>query len=214
MTEQTGATPAAGATPASSGASTDATAGATPTSDTDAQALAALGEPGKRALDAMKATRDAEKRRADAAEAELQKHRDAQLSELEKANKRAEAAEKARSDAESSLRERTVQSAVVSAAAAANFVNPDLAARLIATSDVELDTDGSPKNAEKLVADLAKQYPYLVRSAGSFDQGARTNGAAAAPVFRASQINDRAFWEKNREAIMLAQREGRIVLDG
>lgn len=172
-----------------------------------------LAEGGKAAIAQERTARRAAESRATAAETELKKHREAQLSDIEKANKRADDADKARAEAETALRERTVHGAVIAAAAAANFVNPDLAARLIATTDVELDADGGPKNAEKLVADLGKQYPYMLRSAGSFDQGARASGAAGAPVFRASQIGDRAFYLANKDAIMLAQREGRIVMD-
>jgi hypothetical protein len=36
-------------------------------------------------------------------------------------------------------------------------------------------------------------------------------GGPAAGVFTTSQIADRQFWEANRDAIMQAQREGRIV---
>ena len=206
MTEQMGATPVdAGATPAPPEGH-----GPAPATGVDQEALA---EGGKAAIAQERTARRAAESRATAAEAELQKHREAQLSDIEKANKRADAADKARADAETALYERTVQGAVIAAAAAANFLNPDLAARLIATADVELDADGGPKNTEKLVADLAKQYPYMVRSAGSFDQGARSNGAAGAPIFRASQIGDRAFYLANKDAIMLAQREGRIVMD-
>lgn len=206
MAEQTGATPVdAGATPAP------------PEGEGSAPATGAeqgpIGEGGKAAIAQERTARRAAEDRAKAAEAELQKHREAQLSDIEKANKRADAADKARVDAETALRERTVQGAVIAAAAAANFVNPDLAARLIATADVEFDADGSPRNAEKLVDDLRKHYPYLARSTGSFDQGARANGAAGAPVFRASQLNDRAFYQANQAAIMLALREGRIIDD-
>ena len=101
-----------------------------------------LGEGGKAAIAQERARAKAAEARATAAETELQKHRDAQLSDIEKANKRAEAAEQARTTAETALRERTVQGAVMTAAAAANFVNPDLASRLIAVADVELDADG------------------------------------------------------------------------
>ena len=206
MTDQTGATPVdAGATPAPPEGH-----GPAPATGVDQEALA---EGGKAAIAQERTARRAAESRATAAEAELQKHREAQLSDIEKANKRADAAEKARVDAETALRERTVSSAVVAAAAAANFVNPDLAARLIATGDADPDGDGSAKGAEKLVADLGKQYPYMVRSTGSFDQGVRSNGAAGAPIFRASQIGDRAFYLANKDAIMLAQREGRIVMD-
>lgn len=206
MTEQTGATPVdASATLAPPAGSPAAPAtGATPEP---------IGEGGKAAIAQLRIESRAFEARAKAAEAEVQKRNEAQLSDIEKANKRAEAAEKAQVDAETALRERTVQGAVIAAAAAANFVNPDLAARLIATADVDLDADSGPRSLAKLIADLGKQYPYMVRSAGSFDQGARATGAAGAPIFRSSQLADRAFWEANKAAIMLAQREGRVVMD-
>jgi len=37
--------------------------------------------------------------------------------------------------------------------------------------------------------------------------------AAGAPIFKASQLADRDFYLANKDAIMLAQREGRIVMD-
>lgn len=206
MTDQTGATPV-------DASATDAPPAAAPAAPAMGAQDEPIGEGGKAAIAQERERARAAEARAKAAETELQKHRDAQLSDIEKANKRAEAAEKARLDAETALHERTVQSAVVSAAAAANFIHPDIAARLIASGSVELDADGSPKNVDRLVSDLAKAMPELVRGAGSFDLGARSNGAAGLPVFRASQINDRTFWEKNKDAIMAAQRDGRIVLD-
>lgn len=206
MTEQTGATPvdpsATLGLPDGSGAAPATGAAQEP-----------IGEGGKAAIAQLRSESRAFEARAKAAEAEVQKRNEAQLSDIEKANKRADAAEKAQTDAETALRERTVQGAVIAAAAAANFVNPDLAARLIATADVDPDADSGPRSIEKLVAELAKLYPYMVRSAGSFDQGARSNGAAGAPIFRSSQLADRTFWEANKAAIMLAQRDGRIVMD-
>ena len=88
----TGATPGAGATPAT-------TTATTPPAD-PAKGDTELGDAGKRAIQEERTQRAAEKKRADDAEAELQKLRDATSSETDKAintaRREAEAAERAK----------------------------------------------------------------------------------------------------------------------
>lgn len=137
------------------------------------------GEPGEGDLpDAVKAVlhkeredrRKAEKdardaaRERDALKAEKAEREAAEMTELEREKARADAAEAAAAAANERVRETTVRAAVMAAATAANAHNPTLVYRLIPVADVEMDEDGSPTNAEALVAAVLEEHPYLVKA--------------------------------------------------
>lgn len=151
-----------------------------------------LGEPGKKALEAERAARkEAEKkaRRADELEAELEKFREQQMSEQEKAiaAARKEAADEARTEALSTANARLFKAEVRAAAAGkvadTELLNdPDVALRLLGFDEVPVTEDGDV-DAEAISAaldELVERKPYLAvsatRPAGDVDQGTRGGG--------------------------------------
>ena len=69
-------------------------------------------------------------------------------------------------------RERAIRLAALEAAAVLGF-RDDLAVRLVDPSAVELSDDGTPKNVERLLAEVLARSPYLGRP------GSRPTSAAA-----------------------------------
>lgn len=149
-----------------------------------------LSDAGKRAIAEERDARKAEKRRADAAEAELEKLRNASKSEAEKA------VDAARKEGESTANERwksrVVSGEIRAAAAALKFHDPRDAVVQLQDSlgEIKVADDGEVdgKAIEKLLADLKTAKPYLVddgkgtASARDAGLGAAGNGKAAADV--------------------------------
>ena len=210
-----GATPAPGATP-----QTDQTPASPAAPATDAPEL---GEAGKVALDRERAARQDADKRAKAMEKELEQLRserkaaeDAKLSDQERLTKRIAELEQDKVDRDRELQERLVRSDTIVSASRQGFADPEDAFRLLDHSALEYDSDGKPKNLEKLLGDLLKAKPYLAsaaaRATGSAGGGVRGNGSGL-PTFKESQLNDRGFWNANRQAIEEAIRDGRVVRD-
>jgi formate-dependent nitrite reductase cytochrome c552 subunit len=100
-----------------------------------------------------------------------------QKSELQRAADQA-AREKERADKlEETIRSERTRNAVTSAAAKADFHDPEDAFRLLDASDFEVDEDGMVRNLDKLISNLAKDKPHLIKgeatSTGSGDGGPR-----------------------------------------
>lgn len=108
---------------------------------------------------------------ADASAAEA-----AKLSDLERAIKERDAVASELNEAKAQLSRMRVESAVSAAATKAGFVNPADAFGFIDTGRIETADDGTPRNIDALVTEIAKSRPYLLgnqqaRPAGSFDTG-------------------------------------------
>jgi hypothetical protein len=144
-----------------------------------------------------------------------EERRQASLSEQEKAEARAKTAE----ERLSSIQVRADRAELKVAAQKAGIVDPDVAYRLLDESAIERNEDGEITNADALMTQLAKDKPYvkgqdakpapLVAAPTS-----KTNGATSdshLPTYTREQIADRGFWEKNRDSIMKAIREGRVA---
>lgn len=161
----------------------------------------ALGDPGKKALDTMKA-------KLKAANAELKTFRDAQ----ELAGKTADEQEQARlrQDAESraiaKANERILR-ADVKAAAAGKLKNPEIAVKLLDLSSFEADEEGNfdQSEIETAIGDLLKAEPYLAAQGGTvqFDSG-RGKQAPGGQITRAELEGMSA------QEILKANREGRL----
>lgn len=177
----------AGATPAASGATPDQTpaqpAPVEPAKGPEEPKVepqgnaAELGDSGKKALDAeRKAARDAQAR-ASAAEAELKKLKDEQLSETERLQNRVVELEKDSAERTQKMQDTLVRAAAISAASKAGFANPDVAYRLLDPGAIEYDDKGTPTNVSELVGLTLQENPGLssaaARASGSGDGGAR-----------------------------------------
>jgi hypothetical protein len=172
----------------------------------------ALGEGGKQAL---QQERDARK----TAERELKKLTD-RLAALELAGKseqeqavakaKAEGASEAMVKADAKVRRAEVKAAL----AAAGCTKSDLLANAPAFASLAVDEDGNVAGLNEEVSKAKTAYSELFggKRPGSWDAGSPT-ALGSAPTFRASQLNDRAFYVANQAAIMQALRDGRVVDD-
>lgn len=137
--------------------------------------------------------------------AELDKIREGEQSELEKAQARAEAAEQREKEAAQRARETSLRASVIAEAAKRNVVDPDAAYALLDRAALEADDDGNPTNLEDVFDVLLESKPYLVGQKGgsSADQGARGGSAKG-------QISRDALVSMSPEQIVEAQKEGRL----
>jgi len=108
----------------------------------------------------LKAYEDAERERADA-----------DKSAEERSAERIATLEQELQSERSARRAMALQVTTMAAARKLGFRDPDLAHRLL--GEVEYDDDGKPKNVERLLADIAKQHPYLVNGTSDFGGGPR-----------------------------------------
>lgn len=190
-----------------------------------------LGDAGKKALaEERQARKDAERQlkqltekasRADQLEQELEKLREASMSEQERALEQArkEALEQGRSEALTSANERLFK-AEVKAASAGKIVDPDLlsdplvAQRILGLDDIPVTSDGDIDSGaiSEAVEKLLENKPHLAVSAtrtpGSADQGARPGRL----TFTRQQIESMspAEYDRNRDAIQEALAAGAI----
>lgn len=192
-----------------------------------------LGAGGEAALKAERDARRAAERELRQARAKLEEAERAKLGDTERAV--AEAAAKARTEALTEVNKRLL-AAEAKAAAAGKLANPALAARLL-DLDEFMPADGEEIDGERLAAaidDLVKAEPYLAvqttstttdgTAGGSSSSSSTTNGKPAGSVaggargdstvtFKRSQLRDPSFYEANKDAILRAASEGRIVND-
>lgn len=144
--------------------------------DSDPEGADQLGDPGKKALDAMKSERNAERKRA----RELQKQLDDLKAAQEAASKDPDeqaldqARREAREEALSKANQRIVRSEVKSAAAG-KFRDPTDALAFIDLEQFEVDENGDvdPEEVAEAIEDLLQRKPHLAAQGGStsFDSG-------------------------------------------
>lgn len=104
------------------------------------------------------------RKRLEQLEADEKKRNDAQLTEVEKATKRADAAEARLAEQAKAMRERSIRHAVEIEASRAGFIAPDDAAVLADLSGVQYDeTTGQVSGVDAAVKALAKAKPHLVK---------------------------------------------------
>ena len=173
----------------------DTTATATEATTTETANEGALGDAGKKALDAMKAERDALQAKLDGKESEHaaeQAKRETELAALSKANDR-------------------ILKSEVKAAAKGVLADPQDAYKFLDLESFEVDNDGNVDEdaIAKALADLITKKPYLAaqggkRFQGTADGGAR-NDAATPSQLSASDLDSMTPGEVNK-----ARREGRL----
>jgi len=154
----------------------DTTATATEAANTET-AETALGDAGKKALDAMKAERKAAREEAAAAKAE----RDALQAKLD--GKEAEfAAEQSKREAERAALEKAndrIRKSEVKAAAKGVLADPQDAYKFLDLDSFEVDDDGNVDEdaIAQALDDLVKSKPYLAAQGGRKFQGSADGGA-------------------------------------
>jgi transposase len=112
------------------------------------------------------------RKKAEAAEAKVQEHEQAKLSETEKLTARLTELEQGHQGAQTALQEARLENAVLVAAHKAGAVDTDAVYRLLDREGVEFDSQGRPHGVEAAVKALLKERPYLARTTGSADGGA------------------------------------------
>lgn len=146
----------------------------------ESEEVSELGDPGKRALDAERNARRTAEKAAKAAQAELEKLREASLSETERAINQAR--KESREETQRELNVRLVK-AEAKAVATGRLADPEDITRYIDLSQFEVDDDGNVdvKALNKEIDVLLKSKPYLAaqRVGGDVDSGARGKAATA-----------------------------------
>jgi membrane protein involved in colicin uptake len=181
---------------------------ANPPADPPANGEDALGDAGKKALDAMKAERNAAKAEKAAIAAELKALKDA--AELATKGPDEQALERAKQEARAEVTEaanKRLIAAEVKAAAAGKLANPELAQKLIDTSSITVDAEGNidASAVADAVTALLTQYPSLAAQGGAvqFD----SSRGKPAPVGQLTQSDLKGM---SPEAIVKAESEGRL----
>jgi hypothetical protein len=124
------------------------------------------------------ARREAARHRTDAnrLKSEKQAAEDAKLPEQERLQRRLADLERQASSHEQERRDWQVREAVTRSASKLGYADPVDAFALLDRSALEFADDGTPKNTDRLLADLLRAKPYLAggtRPMGSFDGGVR-----------------------------------------
>jgi hypothetical protein len=119
------------------------------------------------------------RRRLNELEAADRKRSEAELSEVEKRDKRIADLERQNTEQQQAHQSLVVREAVVTAARKAGFWDPDLAVALVDLADVEFSETGQPRNIDRLVAEVAKVKPRLLN--GAPDSGLGPRGTPAPP---------------------------------
>ena len=139
------------------------------------------------------------------------------LTEAQRLQQRADEAEKKAQANEARVKDTLLRLDVERQARKLSIVDEDAAYRLLDPTKIEYGDDGAPKNVEQLLKDLTTAKPYLIAQGGQQPPAAgasvtnpNCSGNAQGAVYTQAQLADRTFWEANRDAIMLAVREGRI----
>lgn len=167
-----------------------------------------LGDPGKKALQSMKAREKQARAKARELEQELEQLRQ-QLADKDKSpdEQAVEAARReAAAEAAAKANERILRSEI-KAAAAGKLRDPADALRLLDLSEFEVGDDGEvdPEQIEYAISDLLKVKPYLAAQSGStqFDSG---RGKRATP----SQLTRADIKTMSPQEIKKARAEGRL----
>lgn len=122
--------------------------------------LAEIERKHKNATEELDRHRKNAKKLAEYEEAERQA-KEAQLSEIERTTKKYQELQSQHDTYVKSMQERIVRYEVEKEAGKLGIIDPDAATKLLDWSQIEYEEDGTPKNADKLLAALVKQRPWL-----------------------------------------------------
>lgn len=147
-------------------------------------------------------------------ESKVKADEEAKLTEQERLQKRLAELERKEIEYQSLIQARTLEYEVKLHAAQLGIVDTDAAYRLLDLKQIEFDEDGKPVNIEKALKDLITKKPWLIGSGGAISATNPAQGRVSGQqVFTRSQLRDPKFFAANRDAIMQAMREGRILED-
>ena len=133
----------------------------------------------------------------------------ANKSELEKANERAERAEKERQDAIETANKRLIAAEILAEASAQKALKPEHMHRLIDTGEVTVGDDGQVTGVKEAVQAFLKANPeYVGRPSGSADQGARDGQTGV------KQVTEAELQTMTPEQRVEARKEGRLTALG
>ena len=187
--------------------------------ETDPAGAEALGDAGKRALDAMKAERNLAKQDAAAARAEFE------ALQAKIAGKETEHAaqveaqrlrDEARTESDKRANERILK-AEVRAAATGKLADPADALRYLDLSTFDVKDDGETDSAAiaKAIDDLIKNKPYLAAATAprwpNIDANRNGNPPGKAPQLSAEDVK-KLYAEKRYAEIDQARKDGRIPM--
>lgn len=145
---------------------------------------------------------------------------DAKLSEQERLTKRAEEAETKLTQTQKQTQDRINRYEVQLQASKLGIVDPDAAVKLLDWDRLEYAQDGTPKDVDAALKALLAERPYLAAqqqqqqrpaSQASATNGATRTTAPGSRTYQRAELDDYAFYSKNREDIQLAYKEGRIT---
>lgn len=147
-------------------------------------------------------------------EGKVKADEEAKMTEQEKLQKRLAELERKETEYQQALQARTLEYEVKLHAARLGVVDPEAAYRLLDLKQIEFDEDGKPVNLEKVMKDLIAKKTYLVGQQSAVSPTNPAQGRVSGQqVFTRSQLRDPKFFAANRDAIMQAMREGRILED-
>jgi hypothetical protein len=175
--------------------------------ETDPEGAEQLGEPGKRALDAMKDKWKSERDRR----RQLEQQLTAQAASADGVQPDTEAlVRKAEQDATAKANARIVRSEI-RAAAAGKLADPKDALTFIDPTQFEVDEDGQVDETEvaEAIEDLLKNKPYLAAQGGKRFLGTADSGARKGSG-RPSQLTREALKRMSSEQIVKAKADGRL----
>lgn len=155
----------AGAMPAPGLPATGTTpTGATPagTASTLEEALARMKEL-ERSLQNATEERDRHRKKLSRYEEAEKQAQEAQLSEVERLKKQHAELQAQHEEYTRRMQERVVRYELEREAARLGLIRPELAFKLIDWTELEFAEDGTPKNADKLLEKLLKEYPELAK---------------------------------------------------
>ena len=153
---------------------------------------------------------------------ELKKLRDertaAEQAELEKKGEFQKLAESAKAELEAAraeIKKMGMTQEVIKAATARGVIDVDAVTKLLDMSSIAQGEDGTYTGVTEAIESLATSKSYLFNKS-KVTVGNPTNPSTpdtAPGTYKMSELNDPAFYQKNREDIQKAQREGKIVDD-
>lgn len=147
-------------------------------------------------------------------ESKVKADEEAKMTEQERLQKRLAELERKEIEYQQSLQARTLEYEVILRAAQLGVVDADAAYRLLDIREIEFDENGKPTNIEQGLKRLIAAKPYLVMGNQSVSPTNPAQGRVSGQqVFTRSQLRDPKFFAANRDAIMQAVREGRILED-